>query len=343
MAKTAKEKVFAYIRETGMLKDTGRVIAGVSGGADSVFLFYMLEEYCRQSGIQLEVVHVHHGIRGKEADRDAEYVSNLCAQYGVPCIIVKQNIPERAALRHETLEEAGRNARYEIFSAEAERIPGSRVAIAHHKNDIAETMLFNLARGTGLMGMSSLRAVRGKYIRPLLAVTREELEAYLTDRNISWCEDITNTEDDAARNRIRHHILPYMESEINAQSISHLSKTAEIAGEAADFVHAEALKRFPEYAAMEDGRVHIACTLVEHEPHIIQEEVIRIAVSETLDTLKDISELHIRLILELFGRETGKFLNLPKGLTAEKAKHEVILTRYSVPKKNTRKHGRVLQ
>ncbi len=325
-----------------MLKGAKKVVAGVSGGADSVFLFLVLEELCKKAGILLEVIHVHHGIRGDEADRDASYVKMLCEGYGISCRMVNRDIVEEAKCRHLTLEEAGRIARYEIFEEEMRRSSDVRIALAHHKNDAAETLLFNLSRGTGLLGLGSLQPVRGCYIRPLLCLTREEIEAALLKKNVRWCEDSTNREDEAARNRIRHHVLPYLTQEINAQAVSHIAETARIAADASAFIADEAKKRAKFYLSERDGGCCISQSMMKKEPRLMQEEIVRIAVAKTLNTLKDVSSLHIRLILELFDRENGKFLNLPKGLTAQKKREYVWLIKYDSPKKNTRKHGNVI-
>lgn len=325
MAKDAYRRTMEYIKETGLLQNTARLLTAVSGGADSVFLFYVMLECCRRRNIPMEVIHVHHGIRGREADRDAEFVRSLCEMHDVPFRLFKRDIPKEASEQHMTVEEAGRAARYRIFETEASKVPGTKVALAHQKNDQAETLLFNLARGTGLKGLGSLRPVRGIYIRPLLAVSREEEVAYLKSQRFSWCEDSTNADDDAARNRIRHYVLPYLTQEINRQAVSHLADTARIAAEASDFIAGEAEKRYERYVAETRdpyGNL-VGRELVENEPRLMQEEVVRLCIGRTLHTLKDVSSLHVGLILELFGRENGKFLDLPKELTAEKRREGV--------------------
>ncbi len=348
MQKTADVKTKEWIERTGMLKGARRIIAGVSGGADSVFLFYQLKEVCQKEGLPFEVIHVHHGIRGAEADGDAEMVRDLCERFGVKVRVIRRDIPLEARRERLTLEEAGRAVRYAIFREAAGEVPGTKVALAHQKNDVAETLLFNLARGTGLKGMGSIRPCRDLFIRPLLAVTREELVSWLKSHDISWREDSTNLDDDAVRNRIRHHVLPYLAHEVNARTVSHLAEAAEIAGRAADFIEAEAKRRSELYLTEEtlpSGRtmIRIDAGLVRKEPRIMQEEVVRLAIRKTLATLKDVSSLHVRLILELFDREGGKFLNLPKGLTAEKKRGEVWLTCCDQPKKGTRKQANMLE
>lgn len=329
MAMDAYKRTIQYVEKTGLLRNTARLFAAVSGGADSVFLFYVMRECCRRRNIPMEVLHVHHGIRGREADRDAAFVEALCRKYGVPFRLFHRDIPREAVEKHMTVEEAGRAARYEIFEAEAAKVPGTRVALAHQKNDQAETLLFNLARGTGLKGLCSLRPARGIYIRPLLMVSREEEVAYLKAHHFPWCEDSTNADDDAARNRIRHYVLPYLTREINVQTVSHLADTARIAAEASDFIAEEAQKRYERYvlATTDPDGLLVGIHLTENEPRLMQEEVIRLCVDRTIHTLKDVSGLHVELILELFGRENGKFLDLPKGLTAEKRREGVWIGR----------------
>lgn len=347
MQKKADTKVAEYVAKTGMLEGTRRLIAGVSGGADSVFLFYMMKKICASRGIPFEVLHVDHEIRGREADEDAMFVRTLCDREHVPFYLARENVPKEAEERKMTLEEAGRAVRYEIFEREAFKVPDTKIALAHQKNDLAETMLFQLARGSGLKGLAGIRPKRGIYIRPLLCVTRTEEEEWLKEHGISWRTDSTNLDDEAARNRIRHHVLPYLTAEINAQTVSHMADAARIAGLSADFIEEEAEKRYRKYVTeceipitgvLERQRtaelperkrrgLRIEDALVKEEPEIMREEVIRLAVSRTLDTLKDVSSLHIRLILELFGRETGKYLNLPKGLIAKKERGYVLLFR----------------
>ena len=254
--KETLDKVKQLIRKTGMLRDCRYVVAGVSGGADSVFLFYVLKHLEPEYGFHLHAVHVNHEIRGAEADGDEQFVRNLCAEHGVPLTVCRRNIPEYARQQKMTLEEAGRHARYAIFRAEARKLGKDgdvRIALAHHQNDAAETMLFQMARGCGLDGMASIRPVRGNVIRPLLAVTKEEIVAYLTEKGLSWREDSTNADNDAVRNRIRHDVIPYLIREVNEGTVSHLAAEAADCAEAADFIHGEAARRAARYISYGSG------------------------------------------------------------------------------------------
>ena len=348
------DTIIQWILRTGMLADGDRVICGVSGGADSVFLFYLLKGLREMLHLELHVVHVHHGIRGQEADRDAEYVRKMCEQADVPFSLFYRRIPEEAAAGGLTLEEAGRNARREVFreaaaglweeaGRNARRIV--RIAVAHHKNDLAESVLFRIARGTGVQGLAAMRPVsvleggdgvlpRMELIRPLLGLSRQEIEAALRREGICWCEDSTNAEDDAVRNRIRHHILPAMEAEVNSAAVSHIAALAEQAGEVTDFLLEEIRRRYPKYVNGAEGRLPDGCrgaglsvsdSLVRNELPAMQSGIVHRALAEISCGAKDLGRIHVEDTLRLFHLENGKALHLPCGIRALRTAKGIFL------------------
>ena len=388
------DTIIQWILRTGMLADGDRVICGVSGGADSVFLFYLLKELRKLLHLELQVVHVHHGIRGQEADRDAEYVRKMCEQADVPFSLFYRRIPEEAAAGGLTLEEAGRNARREVFREAAagfwkadsgnaqrevfreaaagfwkvdsgnaqrevfrEAAAGLweeagrnsrrivKIAVAHHKNDLAESVLFRIARGTGVQGLAAMRPVsvledgdgvlpRMELIRPLLGLSRQEIEAALRREGICWCEDSTNAEDDAVRNRIRHHILPAMEAEVNSAAVSHIAALAEQAGEVTDFLLEEIRRRYPKYVNGAEGRLPDGCrgaglsvsdSLVRNELPAMQSGIVHRALAEISCGAKDLGRIHVEDTLRLFHLENGKALHLPCGIRALRTAKGIFL------------------
>ena len=372
------DTIIQWILRTGMLADGDRVICGVSGGADSVFLFYLLKGLREMLHLELHVVHVHHGIRGQEADRDAEYVRKMCEQADVPFSLFYRRIPEEAAAGGLTLEEAGRNARREIFREvaaglweeagrnarrEAFREAAAdgltleetgrnarrtvKIAVAHHKNDLAESVLFRIARGTGVQGLAAMRPVsvleagdgvlpRMELIRPLLWLSRQEIEAALRREGIYWCEDSTNAEDDAVRNRIRHHILPAMEAEVNSAAVSHMAALAEQAGEATDFLLEEIHRRYPKYVYDAEGRLPDGCrgaglsvsdSLIRNELPAMQSGIVHRALAEISRGAKDLSRIHVEDTLRLFHLENGNALHLPCGIRALRTAEGILLYR----------------
>lgn len=225
-----EKKVCAYIEEHGMISPGDRIVAGVSGGADSVCLLEMLLAYGKRVPLELCVVHVNHGLR-EEAAEDAGYVEELCRQRSLPFFLTEADVRQTALEERCSQEDAGRRIRYRAFRQAAERTGAVKAAVAHNSNDNAETMLFHLFRGSGLKGISGIAPMRTEQggiciLRPLLCLERQEVEAYLRERGILWRVDKTNQGDDYRRNRIRHHILPYAMEEVCAGAVGHMLQTA---------------------------------------------------------------------------------------------------------------------
>lgn len=218
-------KIMDYIKEYEMIQENDVVIAGVSGGADSVCLLFVLLEIQKKMPFQIRVVHVDHGIR-KEAGRDAAFVEQLCRENKLSFYLERADVPALSKSSGLSVEEEGRRVRYQAFEKALGKDTG-KIAVAHNSNDRAETMLFHLFRGTGLRGMSGIRPVNGRVIRPLLCVSRQEIEAWLTQKGLSYCEDSTNSEDVYTRNRIRHHILPYAQQQICQGAVGNMNRAAQ--------------------------------------------------------------------------------------------------------------------
>lgn len=251
-----EKKVFAYIEEQGMLAAGDRVVAGVSGGADSVCMLALLLAWRQRMGLELAVAHVNHGLR-REAGEDAGYVEALCRREGIPFFLTEVNVRRVALEENCSEEDAGRRVRYRAFREAAEQMGASRVAVAHNSDDNAETMLFHLFRGSGLSGVSGIPPLRREagglwILRPILCLERREVEAYLRERGIAWRRDATNEGDDYCRNRIRHHILPYAGQEVSPGAVGHMLRTAGLLREAEEYLRQqtrEALRR----CAVRDG------------------------------------------------------------------------------------------
>ena len=212
------------LAECGLSLPGGRVVAAVSGGADSVCLLALLEELFSRGEIELRAVHIHHGLRGEEADRDARWVEELCRSMKVPCQIFYENVRDFAAVGKLSEEEAGRILRYRRLQEAAEAWEGQEtgenvlIAAAHHQEDQAETILHNLCRGSGLKGMGGMEKKRGRLIRPLLEERRETILRWLEERGLTYCQDSTNASDHYTRNRIRGRLIPAIQNEVNEKA-----------------------------------------------------------------------------------------------------------------------------
>lgn len=197
-------KLRAFLKEQALLSPGDRVIAAVSGGADSVAMLFALYLLRDELGITLEAAHFNHHLRGAESDRDEAFVTDFCGRYDIPLHLGSGRIVSGK----KGLEAAARDARYAFLR----RLPG-KVATAHTADDNAETVLMRLIRGTGLKGLGAIAPVSGNVIRPMLTVTRDDVEAFLKEYALPHVEDSSNAEDDFLRNRIRHGILPLMRAE----------------------------------------------------------------------------------------------------------------------------------
>ncbi len=341
-----EEKVLSYIRSHSMLEQGQRVVVGLSGGADSVCLLSLLTEFKKEYQLELRAVHVHHGLRGEEADRDAKFSEKLCFQLGVPFRLVSVNVKEEAEKKRISEEEAGRNLRYRAFSNEAERWreethrTGSagtdgegqaaviKIAVAHHGDDSAETILYQLFRGSGLRGLSGIPPVRDKIIRPLLCVTRREILEYLEEKGLSFVTDSTNLESDYARNKIRNQLMPMAVQEINQGAVEHIIRAGELIGEADHFFSERAeymLETLLEEEKADQAVFSVSGLLAL--THIEASYVIRAVFKRKQWPLRDITSGHIESILMLLEGRTGAGADLPGGLRAERIYNRLVLTK----------------
>lgn len=340
------KRVLDYIRENQLLAPGDRVVVGVSGGADSVCLLAVLARLTGDGvaaelpGTALRAVHVHHGLRGAEADRDAAFVQQLGVRLGVPVVCVRRRVAEYAAEHGLSTEEAGRVLRYEALEQEAARwqadSPASNIwiAVAHHQDDNAETILHNLLRGSGLKGLSGMRPKQGTRIRPLLCVNRQEILQYLRQEGLDWCEDSTNGELDYTRNRIRRELLPLMTQTVNARAVDNILHAGEIFAQADRYLEQQAELVWAEGGRVADSRTccgaagtgpegisrplgaGIRLSVFAAQPPIIRTYLIRHMLDVVTPGWRDITSRHFQMIAGLADRQAGSRCDLPCGMRA---------------------------
>ena len=343
------EKILFYMKRYHMIPENKNIVVGLSGGADSVCLLYVLAALRKKLGLQLCAVHVHHGLRGVEADADEAYVRDICRAWDVPLKAMRIDAAALAKQWGIGCEEAGRRARYEIFEECLQGMGGCRgaIAVAHHRDDCAETLLFHMFRGTGLDGMAGIRPVRktereSMIIRPLLETGKTEIESFLQEKGISWRIDSTNTGEDYTRNRIRNRVLPYAEKEICSGAGAHLAKEAQLLAETADFVRSctrQALERCRVEAddlkanacgievvehvgrrertaehRKNDKRavIYLNIELLQQEDMFLQKQCVRECLLE-IGTGRDLTAAHIEAVRHLVGTDcqSGRKLRIP--------------------------------
>ena len=310
------QKVKAYVKKWHMLQKEDSVIAGISGGADSVCLLFMLLKLQKELGFALMAVHVNHGIRGAEAERDEAYVKRLCRQWNVRLKVYRENVPAYAKEHGMTEEEAGRDIRRTCFCKVLKEWGGTKIALAHHENDNVETLLWNLCRGTGIRGLGGIAPVNDAWIRPLLCVKRREIESYLKKRGISYCTDTTNADRRYMRNRIRMDVIPYLEDCVNTESVSHMGKTMERMYELEQYILEEVGQYKESCTGWKNGRRIIRQTEYTKIPKALRDNVLHEILCETAGRRKDIEEVHVQMLRDLFTKQVGKRIDLPYGVTA---------------------------
>ena len=324
------ERVRKTIKEHHMVKPGDRVMAALSGGADSVCLLRILVQLRDILGIRLRAVHVHHGLRGEEADRDSRFAEELCRELSVPFSLIYADVRGLADREGISEEEAGRILRYESFESEGKKWeseePGAgtssvKIAVAHHSGDQAETILHNLFRGSGLGGLKGMPYVRGNVIRPLLDVSGEEIREYLRERGFSWKEDSTNHTDHYTRNRIRREILPAVEKRINPGAGANILRMGKLAAMADSYLRQQA-GRWLEIWALDENNGTRSIFLPE-KPFKEADAILQLyAVMEVLKELagssKDLGLVHGQATAELFDRQPGRRIDLPYGLEARR-------------------------
>lgn len=321
-----EKKVYTYIKDNCMIGLGDVVVLGLSGGADSVCLFRilirLLGEY-RNEGKEflLKAVHVNHMIR-ETANRDEEFVRRLCEENNIELTVYKKDVLTLAKDNHLSTEEAGRKIRYEAFYETGKKSLGNLVvAVAHNLNDNSETILFNMFRGSALKGIAGMEAVSKtsqdvKIIRPLLRVTRKEIEEYLKEIGQDFVTDETNFSDEYTRNVIRNDILPLAKDKINKRTVENITCAGDFVAKAYEYIKREVGARYKEIVLKEDDKLYIDKERFLELDEIIQDEIIKEAMINVCGQAKDITQSHIKSVRDIFQGTGNKEISLPYKMVA---------------------------
>ena len=307
-----------------------RILTAVSGGADSVCLLLALKDL----GYSPHAVHVEHGIRGSESLEDCEYVRNLCVGYGIPVSVVHVNAPAAAESSSMTLEEAARELRWKALrdAADAEGI--SIIATAHHRMDQAETVLWNLIRGSSLSGLAGIRPVRRDgaltVIRPMLECGRDQIEDYLVQKNVSWRTDSTNADTDITRNAIRLEVLPLLEK-LNPEAVSHIAQAASDILCEDEWLDARAERAWESVIISRGEGAGSDWTADRDEikrcPGAVRRRILHRLISCCEGGRKDITRAHVLAMEDLVFGRSGRSVCFPGGVRAVSEDGILRLTR----------------
>lgn len=321
-------RVLAFIRRQEMISPGDHVLVAVSGGPDSVALLHLLWRLRAELGISLAVAHLNHMIRGEEARADALFVQDLARSLGLHAFIEEFNVPAFREKTRLSLQEAAREVRYRFLGALAEREGASRVALGHHADDQAETVLFNFLRGSGPAGLKGILPVRGVYIRPLLCVRRKEIEAYLRHFSLPAREDPSNKKPVYTRNRLRLELIPYLEKEYNPRLVRALCNLAELCRGEDAYLEEQAARLLQE--ALEDasgGVLAIDARVLRGAPRALARRAVRQAWRRLTGAPGELSFERVEAVMGLLeeGGE-GKVVELPRRVGVRRLGGELRFT-----------------
>ena len=324
-----KHKILDTITRFDMIKKGEAVLVAVSGGPDSVFLLHLLNNIKQELGIKLYVVHVNHNTRGKESERDAQFIKNLSKTLRIKIACRKLNNPTKAKSKF-SLEERLRAARYEFFENAARRLKVRTVATAHTLDDQAETVLMRIIKGASLKGIIGIHPVRDdkhvKFIRPVIDIEKRDIVEYLKKKRLPFRIDRTNEEEKFLRNKIRKKIMPYL-AKINPRIRRSLFNLAESLREDFEFIEEEKAKRLRLIKTKPPAQ-YILLKDVLLQPKALQRELVREALKKSGANIKKLNYRHwkdIDKLLRTSGR--GKSLDLPGGVRAIKEAKKIIFSK----------------
>ncbi len=313
------ETVRTALAEFGVRDET--VVVAVSGGPDSVALLHILIELRDGFGLQLHVAHLNHMLRGEHGARDAEFVAALARRLEVPCTCEERDVPAyQRASENSSLEDAARRVRYQFLNETADRVGATRIALGHMAGDQAETVLLHLVRGTGLSGLRGMLPVRGRIIRPLLAVPRDEIEAFLNAKGTEYCSDETNASRRFARNKIRVDVIPLLQREFNPRVVDSILRTAQVVRSAEEWAEFELERSFERLVVDRDeSGLSFSADALMDSPAMLRRLTVRRAIREcAVETLNlSLAQVEATEAL-LFAADRRGQISLPGGLLARR-------------------------
>jgi len=324
-------KIKRTIKKHCMLESGEKVVVGVSGGPDSMALLSVLHQMQENYDLQLLVAHLNHGFRGKEAERDAQFVRDRAQGFGLPCEIKTVDVPSFKKRSTLSSQEAARVVRYQFLEDVRKRFHASKIALGHTADDQAETLMMWLLRGTGLKGLGGMPPVRGGIIiRPLIETTREEIETFLEEKSIPFVVDSSNLNPDYVRNKLREQLFPLLKEDYNPQLVKRLTQTAEIVRLDNEYLEKKAQEKLERIIVSCDSTSAVIDSVgLLALPVALQVRCLRSLLEKIKGNLKRISSTHLNAILKIVSRDKPyKVLQLPDGISVEKSYQRLELTRH---------------
>jgi len=314
-------RVRQFIDREGLVEAGETLLVGVSGGPDSVCLLHVLSELRQTLGVRLHVVHLDHMLRGEDSAADAGYVSRLAEHLGVPVTVQTRDVEAYRKEKRLSVEQAAREGRYDFYCEAAQSVGARRIALGHTEDDQVETILMHLMRGTGLTGLRGMQPVtrwQGSggalwLLRPLLQVTRVETEEYCRAHGLEPRRDVSNYSPAFLRNRVRHEVIPLLQS-CDRNIGAALLRTARAAADDLSFLDGQVATAWDGVVTVQPNGILLNTPgLLSLHPSL-QRHLLRRVVGEILGDLADIHAVHIEIMMDALTKQAGKKLTLPRGL-----------------------------
>ena len=314
------------ITKHNLICKNDHIIVGVSGGADSICLLYFLNSIKNDFNLKITAVHINHCMRGEESDEDNRFVVDFCKSINIPINVFSFDIYSKAKEESITTEEAGRKYRYNSFNNVLKKVNGTKIAIAHNKDDNAETIIMRFFRGTGIKGLSGISYKRDNIIRPLLDCLRKDIEDYCTRNNLSYRNDSTNSMDIYTRNKIRLNLIPFIKKDFNPNIVNTLCDMSKTFYDENEFLDTLANKALDDCIIEKDTKkITLKINKLNNINLVIQKRLLRLCLSHFNKDLYNLSYEHINMIIDILKKQTGKSLNLPNNLYVYKQYDYLII------------------
>ena len=323
-----KNKVLETIKKYNLIEHGDKLVLGVSGGPDSIAMLDILNEIKIDEKIdlnfQIVVAHINHMIR-EEADDDEKFVKDFCKKKNIEFYSKSIDVQKLANTNKIGTEEAGRNARYEFFDEILKKTKSNKVAIAHNKNDKAETIIMNFMRGSGISGLKGIEEKREKYIRPLIECERIEIEDYCEKNNLQPRVDKTNFENEYTRNKIRNIVIPYVKREFNPNIINTIDRLSKLVKEEEEYIEKQVKKSYYNLIVEEtEKQIVLDLRKFNQEEKVIKSRLVLYTIMRLFGTSKGIEKIHVEDIIKLCNNNIGnKYLTPNKNIKILVKNHKI--------------------